>query len=518
MGKKALVVSCFLFLVSCHSLSTDQYGGKFTIGDIFTPTEINPITTDSSISANLLDLIFDTLVKVSSDGKIEPQLAEKWEVSPDQKQWTFYLRKDVLFHDGTPLKAEDVVFTLETLKKSERVGHQNALAHVQEIRVLDPYTVRLTLTRLDNTLWGRLGMYGVAPKRLLEQDPKFTQFNLHPIGSGPYKFERQSKNEIVLKANESYFAGRPYLDEVKVEILPSQTSCLSHLIAGKIDMIFLLNPEDYGSLSQIPSIKIYNNWDPVSYMIVYNMRNPLFESDRVRRALNLAVNRRLIFERVLKGKGEVMGGVVLGPAPSSGDGYDPKKAVQMLKEAGWEKREGGYLLTRAGKEFKFTITMMKGDEVGEVSLRLIQEELLEVGVKVSVSILPFDEYVSQVFRKRNFDAVWVNTVLNPLLGNDFSFWHSSQIESGLNFASYRNSSVDRSLEEGRFSSASESRKAATEALQKALAEDPPGIHLFLRKMPIAVQSRFQGIPEQRMESFRDLIKVWVPKSEQVPRP
>jgi len=522
MGKKYIYlvigISFLLFFSSCHKGKLNQTGGVLRIGDIFTPTEINPLTTDSTISANLLELIFDTLVRISPQGKIEPELSKRWEISSDQLTWTFHLRHDVHFHDGSPLTAHDVQFTYETLRKSKRIGQANPLTYIKEIHVKDPYTLQIMLSKPDNALWGGLGVLGIVPKALLENDPEFKKFNRHPIGSGPYRFVKQNDQEIVLEANENYFGGRPHLDRIVVKILPSQTACLSHLIAGKIDMIFLLNPEDYGALSQILSIKIHEIWQPMFYMIFFNTRHPLFRSSKVRQALNWGVNKEILVRRVLNGKGFVArGSLVPGAAEwdqsDSRFAHQPRKALELLKEEGWEDRNGDFVLEdRKGRKFELTLFAIGGDEVSLKISRLIQQQLQEMGIKVNVSIHPLNEYVRHIYRERDFEAALVSYVFISFYDNNFTFWHSSQIESGLN-SSYSNPEADRLLEEERFALDPERRKKALHEFQRILHEDPPALFLLWRELPIALHSRFRGVPEGRVETLRFLTQVWEAKEE-----
>jgi peptide/nickel transport system substrate-binding protein len=522
--KKTLNDSWILFLVlccficACHSKGIKESGGIIKIGESRAPTEINPLTTDSTISANLLDLIFDTLVRPVSTGKVEPGIAERWEISQDHATWTFFLRKDVFFHDGTPLKAEDVKFTYEALKNSnKKLGYVNLLMNIKEIHILDPYTLQITLSKPDNAFWGALVFYGIVPKKLLEKDPQYKEFNQHPIGSGPYRFVSQDKEEVVLEANENYFEGRPYLDKILVKMFPSQRACLNNLIADKVDMVFLLNPEDYGALSQIHSIKVYYNWDPILFMVTLNMKNDLFRSPKVRQALNMAVNREMIINKVLQGKGMSAKGTIIPNSPDFGKEnflypYEPQRALQFLKEEGW-KLNKDFILEKNGKAFEFTVSIVAGDEVSSKTLALIQQQLQELGIKVNALILPFDEYVQHVSRQRDFVAALMNAVFIAFHDNNFTFFHSSQIESGINFSSYSNPDADHLLEKARFSFDPEEKKKAFLDFQQVLHQDPPAIFLFWRQMPIALHERFKGVPETRMESLRDLVKVWVPKEE-----
>lgn len=515
-----IVSSSFVVcLTACERREKKDYGGILRIGNFHKPTEINPLTTDSSISANLLELLFSSLVRLSSEGEIHPELAEKWEVSPDNLIWTFHLRRDVRFHNETPLDARDLKFTYDTIIKMKRGGSYHELNYVKEIRVLDPYSLQIILSRPDNLMWTSLGVIPIAPRHLLEGKTDFSTYNQHPIGSGPYRFAKQDDKEIVLEANEKHFGGRPYLDRIVVETLPSQQANLSHLIAGKIDMVFLINPEDFGALSQIPTIRIYNNWYPVLHLLTFNLKNNLFTNPEVRKALNYAVDKKRIVDRILKGRAAVAAGTFdvhgkyfnqdVHPYP-----YQPDLAVQLLQKQGWRPHKVDYLLEKAGRKFEFSVFTMEGHDLNLKTLQIIQEQFREIGIKMNIEPLAFDEYVERIFRKRIFESNFVYLIFHRLQDNNFSFWHSSQIESGLNFSSYSNPKVDALLEEARLSLDPEKRRKALMEFQQLLHDDPPGIFLFWRDMPIAIHKRFRGVPEKRMESLRDLVNVWVPREEQ----
>ena len=147
-------------------------------------------------------------------------------------------------------------------------------------------------------MWTSLGVIPIAPKHLLDGQANFDQYNSHPIGSGPYRLVKQDSQEIVLEVNDRYFDKKPYLNQIIIKILASQQANLSHLIAGEIDMAFLWNPEDFGALSGIPTIKTYNNWYPILHMLTFDLTNDLFSNSEVRQALNYAVDKQLIVNRL----------------------------------------------------------------------------------------------------------------------------------------------------------------------------------------------------------------------------
>lgn len=487
-------------------------GGVLRIGDFIKPTEINPITTDSSISALLVELVFDNLVRFDAEGRVRSEVAERWEESADHLTLTFFLRSGVRFHDGTPLTAGDVKFTYDAVVRGERGGNSSAFESVREMRVLDARTLQIVLAKTDSLLWDHLAHIGIAPRHLLEGNPDFTAFNRHPVGSGPYRFVKQDEKEIVLEAHGAHWGGRPRLDRVVAKILPSQKAGLTNLIAGNIDMIFLLNPNDFGALAKIPSLKTYENWTPMLYLLAFNLENGLLQDPEVRRALNYAVDKTVLVDRVLEGKGTIAAGSFdldspdlnpeVGPYP-----YRPDLAVQMLKQQGWQDRDGDFVLDKAGKKFEFGVVVMEGDDVGTKALTIMQEQWRKIGVRLKIEVVPFDVYAKRVFQTRDFDGVFIFFVSSHLRDNNFGLWHSSQIDGGFNYSSYADPEVDRALEAARRSVDPAGRKKAFSDFQKAVHDNPPGVFLFWRRMPVALHERFRGIPEKRME-MRDLVHVW----------
>ncbi len=515
------IILVFLAFISCTQQATQpQQGGILRLGSFHKPTEINPLTTDSSISANLLDLIFDSLVRLDSEQNIEAELAKRWEVSPDGLQWTFYLRPDIVFHDGTALTAEDVKFTYDHIINSHRGAYTVYFQFVKEVRVLDTHTVQISLSQFDNVLWTGLAYVGIAPKHLLAKPAASAQFNQHPIGSGAYRFVRRTPQEIILEANQNYYQQRPYLDRIAIVILPSQGAVLNHLIAEQLDMAFLLNPEDYGALNQIPSIKIYNNWYPFLYLLTLDNRNPLFRSTTNRRLLNQAINKEQIIQRLLKDQGEIAASTVPSKSPFYNAAvtpypHDPKGVAKMLAKSGWKTHNKDHILRKNNRYFEFTAYAMEGHSMEERILLNVQEQLLLLGIKMNITVLPFDQYIKKIFREQHFDANLIFFVFRDFYGNNSNIWDSQQIKKGINYLSYANPEIDRLLKTIRLARSKPDQIAALKEFQRIIHDDPPGIFLFWRNMPIAVHKRFRGIPTEQMKSLRDLVHVWVPKEEQI---
>ena len=442
-------------------------------------------------------------------------MAERWEIGENGLVWTFHLKKGIHFHDGTELTSEDVRFTYEMISKVKNQGYRFFFNYVQSVEAPDPYTVRIHLSHFDQALWGGLLGVNIVPKHLLAQGPlEEAPFNKKPIGSGPFRFVSQNSEEIVLESNPDYFLGKPFLNHIKVKVFPSQRSNLTHLVSGQVDFLFLLDTEDYNFLPQLPEIKIYHNWNRYLNLLFVNSRREIFKSPKVRKALSLAIDRDQLRSSSSDEKWEPSGGPIYQESHSQPPARNLEEAARLFREEGWVYSRSENLLTKDGKPFQFSILLVEGEELYEKAINKIQAQLLELGIKVETETIPAGQFFDRLFKRKDFDMALYRYVEHPYYFSYYNFWHSSQIGEGLNFSFYSNSEADRALDEIRLGQDETKVQEAKITLQKTLLEDPPALFLFWRRLPIAVHKRFQGIPEDYMENFKEFRKVWVKSSEQ----
>ncbi len=515
--KKKIFTCLFLFvlLFSCHPKKKIDYI-ELRIGVDHNPSEINPLTTDTTFSANLINLLFDSLLTYAANGDLAPNLAERWETSSDGLTWTFFIRPGIRFHDGHPLTSQDVKFTFDFMKGQEKCGYTHFLRSVREIRAEGELKVVVVLEKYDNKLPVLFTEIGIAPRHLLNQgDPaSFDSFNQKPIGSGPYRFEGRDHQKISLIRFQDYYSPGFLVPRISIVNYPDQRAVLSHLISEQIDMVFLTNPEDYGALERIGSIKVHDVWSPILYSIIFNSKREPFKETRVRQALSQIIDKTQIIEKTLKGKVIPAKGTI-SPDSSyyasyrSRNLYDPQKAVEILAQQGWKDADGDHILEKKGKKFQFKAYAFEGETVAQSVLRTVQKQLLDVGIRMDIHVISFQDYILKIFKEHDFEANIVCNVMRSIYDNDFLFWHSSQIKSGLNFSNYRNSKVDRLLEEMRTERHETERHKLFLDFQDELGVDPPGIFLFWRKMPIAINARFKGFPTSKVQSLRDFTQMYV---------
>lgn len=357
-----------------------EYGDTLIIGDFGKPSPINPILTRSTVSALLKDIIFDGLIKVNEQLYVQPNLALSWNNSADGLRWEFCLRKGITFHDGTELKAEDVKFTLD--KILDPINHSpylNLLEGIKKIETKGKYQVEIILKYPMASLLFYLDV-GILPKHLLEgKDIAKDEFNYHPIGTGPFKLQSWSENEIVLESHKQYFLGRPQLDGIVAKIFPNQSIVWAQLMKKELDLIFLASPKDYRVIERIPDFRVHSPLSLYYYILVFNNTGELFKEVNIRQALNYSVNKKEILKTALLGKGSISSGTIypfswaydqnLKPYP-----YDPRKALKLLSKEGWRDTDGNHILDRNGKEFEFTLLIVKGDGVSSKSALQIQQQ------------------------------------------------------------------------------------------------------------------------------------------------
>ncbi|MEW6381765.1 MAG: ABC transporter substrate-binding protein [bacterium] len=504
--------------VSCRNkdkkVPARSFGGTLTIGKITSSnTTLNPLLETTGVSAHLVNIIFDGLVRLGEKGEILPCLADSWEIGEGGREFTFHLRKGVKFHDGHPLTADDVAFTLDLVRDRQVMNDLICItSQIQEIKIRDPYTISIHLDKPSASFIHGLTLR-IVPRHLLQdKDIRTAPFNYHPIGTGPFRFVRWASDRIELGANEEYFLGRPHLDRIVVRMFASQRLIWANLMKGDIDAFELLQSDSYEIVTRISSFNVYSALRPYYYLIGFNMTNPLFQDKRVRQALNYAIDKKGIISRVLHGRGKVSSGTVfpgswafddrIGPYP-----YDPRKAVQLLKDAGWQDTDDDHILDRGKQPFEFHLLLPEGHDELETASLMIMEQLSNIGVKAMVRKLPVNIYSQEHLFARKFEAAFTYALAGSDPDKNYQFWHSSQIKAGLNFSSYHNPRIDLLLDQGRNTLDQEQRKSIYRQYQEEMLDDPAGIFLFWREYLLGVSKKFGGVEISSYGVFNN-IREW----------
>jgi len=500
------------------------YGDTLLMGSIGEPSNLLPVLASDSASGDIHGLVYNGLLRYDKNLQVEGDLAETWEISPDNLTITFHLRKDVRWHDGQPFTAADALFTYRLLIDPQvPTAYAERYRQVVRAEAPDPYTFRVTYAKpLASALvsW----MFPVHPKHLLEGvDVTQSPLVRAPVGTGPYRFVEWVPGEkVVLEANPDYYEGKPYIHRVVYRIIPDPSTMFLEMRNGGLDLMSL-TPLQYVRQTDTPAFRrmfVKYHYPDFSYTYLgFNLRRPLFKDLRVRRALAHAVNKQELVDGVLLG----LGVAATGPyKPGSWAynpdvrryPYDPDLARRMLEEAGWSDSDGDGIREKNGRRFSFTIVTNQGNDQRIKAGEIIQRRFREVGVEVKLRVIEWASFLKEFINPGNFDATilaWT-TVPDP---DAYNVWHSSKTGIGeLNFVGFKNAEVDRLLEDGRRTLDRSERKAVYDRFQEILAEQQPYIFLYVPEALPAVARRFHGIDPAPSGIMYNFIRWYVPRDQQ----
>jgi len=418
--------------------------------------------------------------------RLEPDLAEKWEVSPDGLAYTFYLRRGVKWQNNLgEVTADDVVahFKRAASKESGSV-YFNDMASVKRIEAPDRYTVRFTMDRPSPAFLTAVVAYRpglIVPKKIIDSNP--ASLKTAPVGSGPYVFAiwRQGA-EIVLKANPDYYGGAPGVAELDMKVVKEDATALLALRRGEIDGRYVQIPEVQRHVLQSKDLRVLRAPMPRTYYLAFNTTRPPFNDVRVRQALWYGFNRRATLDRMFLGLGTfsdtMVPPTVVGSLPGVVYNYSPEKAKQLLKDAG---AEHGF----PGKTFSLT-TLGLQDQTDIAAVA--QDNWKAIGVNVNVDIADTPVLLQRV-RAGNFDILGFALLRTEPEQFLVDFFHSKNIGS-TNFSRY--DKADQVLDAMRFASDPKDRIRFAQEAQRLLQRDAPHIPVLNPTLMLALNPKIAG--------------------------
>lgn len=526
-GYKILPILIAVFFIFCDVFvlaeSEGKYGDAIVVASKSDARTLIPILASDSASNQICGYLFNGIVKYDKNLNLIGDLAERWEVSADRLSITFYLRKNVFWHDGRPLTCEDVQFTYERLTDPETATpYSGDFLMVDKFEIIDAYTFRVTYKEPFAPGLASWGM-PVIPKHLLSgQNLQKTEFRRNPIGTGPYRFKKwKSQEKIELAYNDSYFEGRPYISRYFNRVIPDEAAIFIELQTNTIDYTNL-SPVAYTFKT---NTKFFNERF-VKYRLPsfgytylgYNLKSPLFNSQEVRIALDYAVDKEEIIKIVFFGLAKPITGPFIIDAWSYNPAVEPRtcnpqKAREILQQQGWHDRDNDGILEKNGLRFEFTITTNQGNDQRIKAAEIIQKRLKDIGIKVKIKVLEWSVFLSECVEKRNFDAVLLGWGLS-LDPDPFDIWHSSKTKEGeFNFIGYHNDMVDNLIVQGRQTFDQEKRKEIYHKIHAIIHTEQPYMFLYEPDALAIIDKRFNGIDPGPGGIGYNFIKWWVEKNQ-----
>ena len=480
----------FLLVVIVISIGTVSCGGRPSGGNLvygltLTPSGIDPHIDASSELGIPLTSVYDPLVWLTPDGEFVPGLAQEWEISDDGLRYTFRLREDVTFHDGTPFNAEAVRFSLDRIADPETQSRKarGMLGPYERTEVIDEYTARVHfeepyapfLTSLSTVYLAMVSPEAVATWG--------DEYQFHQVGTGPFIFDEYvPKDHLTLVRNPDYdwappffeHQGPPRLEEVTFRFYTDPATRVLALESGEADVMGEIPPQDAVYLDEDPDyalLPVSIPGQPLQFFL--NTQRAPLDDQRVRQAISYAVNRPAIVGTVFKDYSPPAYGPLTRPTfayDSDVEGtyaYDAEQAAALLEEAGWTDSDGDGIRDRDGEPLRLEAILMGWGYIPEVG-QMMQHQLKQIGVDMRSREMTFSNAIGEVAEGNYHLIPFLFSSSDPdIIRTTF---HSSNVEGGFNWSKFSDSQLDAWLEEGKQEMDRSTRREIYARIQQRIME------------------------------------------------
>lgn len=487
-------------------------GGSLSEGLIGSPRFINPVLAVSDADRDLSALIYSGLLRPTASGEYEPDLAERYDISSDGLTYTFYLRPNATFHDGTPVTADDVVYTVEKTQDPVLKSPQRANWDGVTVEAVDPHTVRFTLKAPYAPFIENMTL-GILPKHLWQdvsdEEFPFSELNTSPTGSGPYKVRSIARSQggipssYTLSSFGNYTLGEPYITTITLHFYQSEQALEDALHNGDVEAASGLSPANIE-----PNKNEVIDTAPLNrvFGVFFNQnQSEVLRDHDVRAALNSSIDRTALVSSVLGGYGTPLSGP-LPPAIAPGasaqtvtpTGDLAIAAQQQLLAKGWQLQNHVLVKTTGKGSSAKTVTLaftLATADVPELraAAEYLRQEWGRMGAVVTVQVYEQGDLSQNVIRPRKYDALLFGEVVGREL-DLFAFWDSSQRnDPGLNIALYANATADKALETMRQTGDPTTRSAAYKTFVDELNKDIPAVFLYAPDFVYTVPNDLKGL-------------------------
>ena len=479
---------CALFLLLLCALQGKTPQEAIVIAVENQNDRLNPLFSEDHDEA--IGLIFSALMRFDEDMKVQGDLAKSWKISKDGLVYEFMLRDDVLWHDGEKFSAKDVAFTLESLNNPKVNSPIRAnFEAIKEVKIIDDFHIKITLKEPFPPLLDALSV-GILPFHLLkDENLNTTKFNQNPIGTGAFKFSAWKKGQyITLVANENYHLGKVRSPKLILKHISDPNISALELKNNSID-VALVGFEMVESFRGDKNFSVLIEKSADYRALMYNFNNPLFKDSEFRKALNYAVDREMIAQKLLHSLGSAahhpLQNSWANPKHFHKTNYDLKKAQSILENSGWRKNSRG-VLEKNGVEATFDMYAMSNDPLRVALVKVLSTQFAKIGVKANIHAKPAGSF--DYTKVDSFLVGW-GTPLDPHLHT-----YSVFAKDGVwNFGHYENNSVDESLKNAKNTLDSAKRKAHYDDFIQSIESDPPFLFLVYLDFPLVYNNNIKGI-------------------------
>jgi peptide/nickel transport system substrate-binding protein len=509
--------------ISTVFLPQPASGGIYTEGLVGTFGRLNPLFDLNNLADKDIDrLIFSGLIKFDPAGVPQPDLAESWGVSLDGNIYNISIRPEAVWHDGQPVTSDDVLFTLDLLRSEISAYPEDIRSMWDQVNVtaLDDKTLRFELSEPFAPFMDYLE-FGILPKHILEEVPvdqlMAADFNLKPIGSGPYQFDALITtdgqiNGVVLKIFPDYYGQNPFIEHVSFQFYPDARSALEAYQQGNVTGISQVPLEILDSALAEPNLSLYSSRLPKISMVFFNLNNAdvaFFQEQEIRTALMLGLNRQWMVDRLLNGQAIIADSPILPGNWAYYDGiekydFDLSEAVSRLDSLGYSlASDGSGILEKDSLPLSFTL-LYPDDEIHASVAEAIQSNWRSLGVSVALQAVSYEQLINEHLVPRNFQAALVDLDFSHTHDPDpYPFWHQAEATGGQNYSQWDDRSASEYIEQARVIVDTSFRIRLYRNFQILFARELPALPLYYPVFSFGVDSQVSGIQISHLSEISD---------------
>jgi peptide/nickel transport system substrate-binding protein len=506
-------------------------GGVYSEALVGAFNRLNPVLDyTNSVDQDVDRLIFSSLLRFDDRGLPVNDLIESMGISQSGQNYNISLRQNAVWHDGQPLTSDDVVFTVELLRSDELPIPDDIRSLWQDIEVepLDEHTLQFRLPEPYAPFLDYLN-FGILPEHLLgDLSPDEiidSEFNLQPVGSGPYRFDSflvdgDQISGVVLTAFEDYYHDPPFIEQFIFKYYPDPGSAIEAYQSGEVLGIGQVTNDILPQALREPNLNMHSGQVPLLSIIFLNLDDPqlpFFQDVEIRRALLMGIDRQRIISQLNEGQATLAHGPVFPGSWAYYDGiekidYDPEGAINILRAAGYSiPASGSQVRTNdEGQSLSFELVYPQGTKY-ELLAEAIAADWEVLGVQANLEAVPADDLVNDYLDTRDYHAALVDINLTRSPDPDpYPFWDQAQITGGQNYSQWSDRQASEYLEEARVELDRSERIRLYNNFQVRFASDLPALPLFYPIYNYGIDQRVNGVTigslYQASDRFADVVK------------
>ncbi|MEI6290567.1 MAG: peptide ABC transporter substrate-binding protein [Chloroflexota bacterium] len=474
-------------------------GGIYTEGLVGSLSRLNPLLDQgNSADRDINRLLFSGLVTFDGRGLPIPALADSWGVSQDGTIYNFSLRANAVWHDGIPVTVDDVIFTLDLIKSDASLFPTDVreMWKLITIKKLNDKSIQFVLPEPFAPFLDYL-TFGLLPKHILDgtntEQLSSSEFNLSPIGTGPYKFSRLIVNNgqvtgVELTAFDKYYGHKAFIEQVVFKYFASSQAALDAYRQGQVLAISQISPDILNQALAEPALGVFTSRLPELSLVLFNLNNPevsFFQDVKLRRALMVGLNRQQIIRNLLAGQAIIADGPIFPGTWAFYEkmdhlNFDPTAATNQLKNAEYKipASGGDVRADKDGKLLQFTLAYPDDDLHASIA-KVIQSDWSQLGVKVELEAVAYDVLVNEKLAARNYQAALIDLNLMRTPDPDpYPFWHQSEATGGQNYSQWDNRTASEYIEQARVNPDYTVRARLYRNFQVIFAKELPALPLY----------------------------------------